>query len=176
MKNFLLICLLISISNSFADVPGNKARPDYDVIVSGLSSYNDYTFYAQDFDSTSILHDSSSIHIIGGHGAPQCVNIWAIQHKTKISTDTISFCSGDEELAIKVRLNIMDDHLSFARMVTPVKKKINKDEPVDIVGDISSGKNQQIMYCISGLSLFVMLTLVFFVWKKNRTSKNKKPL
>lgn len=175
MKYLFSFCFLLTASYLFADMPGNKPRPDYEVKISGMQQYADYTFYYQGHDSVAVLHDSSSIHIQGGFGAPMCVNVWAVQPKTNHHTDTLSFCSGEWNSNQAIVLNINDHHLSFTADTTYVKEENSAISygSVNKIQDAASVKNRNIMYLISGLSLLVLIALVFFVWKKNRKSKNQ---
>ena len=65
MKYLFSYYLLLITLYSFADMPGNKPRPDYNVKITGLKEYKEYTFYSQGYDSAVILRDSSSIYIQG---------------------------------------------------------------------------------------------------------------
>lgn len=174
MKQFFSYYLLLIAFYSFADVPGNKPRPDYNVKVSRLAQYSDYTFFSQSYDSITKLKDSSLIYVQGGFGAPQCVSVWAVHKKTEEHTDTVYVCSGDEDVDKGVLVNIIDKHLTFTTDTTfirPEKNNIASGGSFSNEQDAQSVKNKNIMYFISGLSFLVLLALVFFVWKKNKKSK-----
>lgn len=177
MKFGFTFYLLLTTYYLFSDMPGNKPRPDYNVKISGLTQYADYTFFSQAYDSLEKLNDSSLIYVQGGFGAPQCVSVWAVQRKTNKHTDTIYICSGEEDVDKAVLVNIYDNHLTFTVDTTFIRPEKN-DMPFGAVNDVQntqSVKNKNIMYFISGLSFLVLLALVFFVWKKNKKSKNQKP-
>ena len=113
MKQLFSYYLLLITLYSFADMPGNKPRPDYNVKISGLKEYKDYTFYSQEYDSAVVLRDSSSIHIQGGLGTPICVSVWAVQQKSNKHTDTLNFCSISSENDKAGFLTIQNNHLIF---------------------------------------------------------------
>lgn len=178
MKYLFSYYLLLITLYSFADMPGNKPRPDYSVKITGLKEYKEYTFYSQGYDSAVILRDSSSIYIQGGFGAPMCVNVWAVQQKSNKHTDTLNFCSISSENDKAGILTIQNNHLIFT-----IDTTFNKSEKSDIqfetsivnTEDVQLVKNRNIMFLISGLSFLVLITLIFFVWNKNRKSKNQQP-
>ena len=174
MKYILSCCLLLIIYYSHADVPGNKPRPSYDVTFTGLHQYPDYIFFYQSNNVVVQFYDSSSIHVPGGYGAPQCAEVWAINKKNFIHTDTLSFCSGDEEQSKTIIVTINDRHLTYSSVVTKKKNKntipfstFNNNQNINV----RMNKDHLIMYLISGLSFIVLVALLFFVLKKNKQPK-----
>lgn len=178
MKYFISYYLLLTTCYSFADVPGNKPRPSYDVKVTGLSEYQDYVFFVQDNEVVSELTDSSrSIHVQGGYGAPECIDVWAINKKSLKHTDTLYFCSGDEKKSKMIIISIDKNRLSYTTDATKGKKQ--NTIPFSSVSNNQDdnnqfNKNNTIMYLISLLSSIVLITLMFFVWKKNKEPKLQK--
>jgi hypothetical protein len=163
--------MLFSVLCSLADVPGNKPRPDYDVTISGLQQYNNHIFFVQDNNVVKGLTDSSSIHVPGGYGAPRCLEVWAINKNNFIHTDTLSFCSGDANKSKTIVVNIYNRHLSYSEAVT--KGKRENVIPFSSANNNQDNKNRfnnnyRIMYLISGLSLSVLISLILFIWRKNK--------
>ena len=176
MKSLFSFYLLLSSYALFADAPGNKPRPDYDVTITGLQQYENYAFYYQRNEEINILHDSNSIVVPGGYGAPMCESLWAVQQKSSKHTDTLYFCSGESDADKSVAIFISENHLSVA-VDTANVAIIENSIPyasANQLNDTQSVKNRNIMYLISGLSLVILIMLVFFVWKKNRKSKKQK--
>ncbi len=178
MKNVIVYCLLLVTYYAVADVPGNKPRSNYNVKIIGLQQYNEYTFYVQDNDASSELKDSALIHIQGGFGAPQCVNVWAVHNKSEEHTDTLYFCSGDERESKMILVNINNNRLSFS--VATTKRMKENTIPFSSVNNKNDNdqfnKNKNIMYLISLLSFAILIALVFFVWNKNKQSNLQKSI
>ncbi len=174
LKQLICIGLLCCFIFCNADVPGNKPRPSYDVTITGLKEYSDYTFYSQsDYGEKQALKDSASFAVRGGFGAPICQNIWAFNNKTKQYTDTLYFCSGDHNNSMIILVHIAGKHLTYVKK-GPVKKSKKMNQHINIVGDIYSNNNQLIMYAISGLSFLLLIAMVFIIWKKNKEAKLQK--
>ena len=174
MKYLLSCYLLLTAYYLYADVPGNKPRPSYDVTITGLNQYKDYSFYRQDDDVALELKDSSSIHVPGGYGAPRCIDVWAVNKTTSVHTDTLYFCGGDEKKSKVIIIGIFQNHLTFSTATT--KQKNKNTIPFSSVSNNQDdnkrfNKNHLIMYLISGLSFLILIALVFFVWKKNKEPK-----
>ena len=182
MKYLLSFNLLLFSCYSFADMPGNKPRPDCNVVVNGMQNNPDYSFYKQiDDEPESKLGNGDTIYVPGGSGKPQFLNIWATNKQTKKNTDTLSFFNSEDEETVTLNLIInTDNHLvdkdavkadtsgnvSYASNLNNIG---NKDDETKI-------KNNKIMYLISGLSFIILIALVFFVWNKNKKSKPQKPV
>ena len=165
---YLLFFFLIWISFlTFADIPGNKPRATYEVKISGLKNYSNYTFYVSDERNSKELKEGSNIRVPGGYGEPQCEQFWAINKITNKNTDTIYFCSGEERQSISVIVHIFDNHLSYEANTGGVRKE---NIPLSFGNNIDDNhvKNTRIMYLVSGISFLVLLGLVFMVWNKNR--------
>ncbi len=175
MKYVIRFYLLLITYHSYADMPGNKPRPDYNVKILGMNQYKDYTFYTQSNGDVETLKDSASLIVAGGYGAPQCVRVWGVNHKTEQHTDTLFFCSGESDLNKSVHITLKNNHLSVPVDTSIVKEKYSM--PFGSVNgnpDTQSVKNKNIMYFISGLSFFILIVLVFFIWNKNKKSKIQK--
>lgn len=171
LKQLICICLLCCFIFCHADVPGNKPRASYDVTITGLNKYSDYTFYYQSsYGEQQLLKDSTAFTVQGGFGAPICQNVWAVNNKTKQHTDSIYFCSGDHHNSITIMVHIVGKHLTYVKK-GPVKKSKKMNQQINIVGDISSNNNQLIMYSISGFSFLLLIAMVFIIWKKNKQAK-----
>lgn len=167
MKQVFSFYLLLIALFSFADMPGNKPRPDYEVCVVGMDALQDYQIYYGNYDSVEVLKDSVKIFVQGGFGVPQCMMLWGTHKKSRQQTDTLNLCSGDVEDSYTARLSVKGNHLVLERLAEVMQVKQNNQEPMDIVGDVSADMNRRIMYAISGISLLVLLLLVFVVWKRN---------
>ena len=167
MKYLLVFYMLISAFCSFADVPGNKPRPDYDLTCTGIRQYEDYLFFWQQNNVVRSLKDSGIIKIQGGYGEPQCVEVWAINRKNFKHTDTLYFCSGDQDASMNIILQITDYHLRFEKSEPPKKSK--KTQQVILSAENSSPTNHLFMLCvISVSSLLVLISLIYFI-RRNKT-------
>lgn len=172
MKRIFSFYVLLTTYYLYADVPGNKPRPSYDVKISGLNQYNNHVFFVQDNHVVSELTDSSkNIHVQGGYGAPKCIKVWAINKNNFVHTDTLFFCSGDSKNSKIIIVNIHNRHLSYTTDAIKGKNqniipfytiRNNKDD------DIQINKIKTIMYLISGLSLLILTVLMFFIRKNNK--------
>lgn len=175
MKALSCIYLLLTACCLYADVPGNKPRASYDVTLTGLQQFPDYTFFAKGYDQAYIIKDSAVIHIAGGFGAPRCTEIWAVNIKTNSHTDTLYFCGGDEKKSMKIILHISNNHLGFGKIIA-TKKIINDSQNINIVGDIYSNRDRIFMYLISACSFVGLIVMTFFVWKKNKENSLQKSI
>lgn len=174
MKQLLIYCLLLITCHSFADMPGNKPRPDYEVRITGLASLSDFTFFYQAEDSTELLKDSSVLLIRGGFGAPRCAAIWAVHKKIYHTTDTIVFCSGDKYYSFTAQFNIADNHLSFMeKEVIAVPEEDSTDAALISAIPVAPDNHKKILYGISGLSFMLLLAMSLWVWNKNRNIKRQ---
>ena len=171
MKSIFSIYLVFATCCLLADVPGNKPRPSYDIKITGLNQYNNHLFFVQQNNVVTSLKDSNSIHIQGGYGKPLCAEIWAINKNNFLHTDTLLFCSGDAKKSKEIILNIYKRDLSYTEITTNQKNKnsIPFSAVNNKVDNDPFNKNHFIMYLISGLSLMVLIMLLFFILKK----KNK---
>ena len=83
----------------------------------------------------------------------------------------LSICSGDAKKSKEIILNIYKRDLSYTEITT--NKKNKNSIPFSVVNNKVDNdpfnKNHFIMYLISGLSLLVLIMLMFFMLKK----KNK---
>lgn len=174
MKTIFYFYLLLITCYLYADVPGNKPRPSYDVRITGLNQYNNHVFFLKENNYVSELGDSSIFHVQGGYGAPRCAEVWAINKKNLIHTDTLYFCSGDSKKSKEIIVNIYNRHLTYTE--SAVKQKSKNTIPLSSVNNFQDNdeyfnKNRNIMYVISVLSFIVLITLMFFVSKKNKQAK-----
>lgn len=162
MKYIISIYVLLSAYCSLADVPGNKPRPDYNLTCTGIRQYEDYLFFWQQNNVVRSLKDSGIIQVQGGYGAPQCVEVWAINKKNLKHTDTLYFCSGDQKASMNIILQITDYHLRFEKSEHPKKSK--KTQQVFLSAGNSYPTNHLLILCVISISSFmVLITLMYFL-------------
>lgn len=174
MKIIISFYLLLTTCYLYADVPGNKPRPSYDVKITGLNQYNNHVFFFQDNNVVSKLNDSSSIHVPGGYGAPRCIEVWAINKNNLIHTDTLLFCSGDEKKSKTITVNIYQRHLTYSTADSKGKKQ--NSIPFSVVKNFPNdndrfNKNRNIMYLISSFSFIMLAVMLLYVLRQEREIK-----
>lgn len=92
MKKILVTCIAIScIIISKADEPGKPVNHDRRITIQNMVSLKDYTCYWHKHyaDSTIVLSSDTMMLIPGSGGVPDGAEFWAVNNKTKKSTDTI---------------------------------------------------------------------------------------
>lgn len=171
---YLLSCYLLLFTYCLhADVPGNKPRSSYDLVVNGLQENSDFIFYNQsNYEApTNTLKNGDTLHVIGGFGRPQTTLIWATNTKTNSNTDTLYFYGGEYKGIFTVDLNIIENHLTY----TFTNKNISTEKGIIMNGsnsanpiDETSVKNKKIMYAISSLSLLFLVALALIIWNKDK--------
>lgn len=169
-----LFSVLFPVITLFADMPGNKPRPDCLVKFQGLNNLNEYQFYAaRTFDDTStIVNDSSTIVMVGGFGTPSGVSIYAKNLKNGKETQEI-FAYGDHS---KVELTILISNIIGDSTIEYVEIKHNNYEnssnaTVPILNKES--KNQK--WALIGIAVVALdvLLLAFIVRRRKKSNPNK---
>ena len=169
---YTAICLLL-IVHLYADMPGNKARPSFDIRVKGITENPDYLFYARmEFDdSARLLNDSSSIYVPGGYGAPAMVFIWAVNKQTKKPTDSLFFSGGEYTYNPTFKLSVLDNHLQKLQLDTEDKKQARTAEILseeDIREDNWKWRN-----ITSTLVILSSVAITFFIYQFYKRKKNQ---
>ncbi len=171
---YTAICLLL-IVQIYADMPGNKARPSFDIRVKGITENSDYLFYAsmEYDDSARLLNDSSSIYVPGGYGAPAMVFIWAVNKQTRKPTDSLFFSGGEYTYNPTFKLSVLDNHLQKEQLDTEDKEHTGTTEILseeEIREDNWKWRNITSTLVILASVAFTIFVYLFYKRKKNQES------
>lgn len=174
---------LIFIFIAKADVPGKEKMNESKVVLQGLSNLKGYTFYYvyhYGNKSGSIGSDTTLIIPPSG-GAPDGIELWAVNNKTGKSTDTLAFNNyydADEVILFK---KIEMDSIYYD------KKELSNKNGIVEEGNTDSINNRQLVtearqikkshYTrIIFLSLAGLIALTALVWifiRKRKAQKEK---
>lgn len=169
---YTAICLLL-IVHLYADMPGNKARPSFDIRVKGITENPDYLFYAsmEYDDSARLLNDSSSIFVPGGYGAPAMVFIWAVNKQTKQPTDSLFFSGGEYTYNPTFKLSVLDNHLQKEQILSNDANTTtnNEQESLQEIQD----NNWKWRNITSTLVILSSVAITFFIYQFYKRKKNQ---
>jgi hypothetical protein len=166
-----------------ADEPGKKPNNPCRVTLQNVGSLKDYTCYWKKHyeDSTIIIVNDSSIIIPGSGGAPDGAEFWAINKKTKKSTDTIRFANHYSPDYVLILAGVNNDSIQYKttelsnenRYVETSKADTGAIANKDIVADAEKSEKKHyskiILLCAGAALAAGLLLWLYFRRRKKQT-------
>jgi hypothetical protein len=166
---------------AIADSPGKKEMHESKVSFQNVQQLAGYTFYYQFHYSgnTGTFTADTTLVIPPSGGAPDGVELWAINNKTKKSTDTITFnnyYSPDEVIIIS---GLKNDSITYTKTGLSNSNEIVSDTNTavitnkELVKEAESVKKNHYykIAAYSGAALIALAALVwFFIRRRNKNT------
>ncbi len=180
MKKIFVTCIAIAcILILKADEPGKPVNHDRRVTIQNIVSLKDFTCYWHKHygDSTITLSGDTMMLIPGSGGAPDGAEFWAVNNKTKKSTDTIYLSNHyDADLVMGLEgvtgnsISYSSTSLSNANKLVETKdtNAVNNKELVKEADAESQKHYTKIILLCTGAALAIGLLVWLYIKRKRK--------
>lgn len=167
-KNFFFLVITFSFLIVQADAPGKKPMYQSDVTIQNVSKLADYDFYWQlEYDSARIFNADSTFIIPGSGGKPMDALLWAMNKKTKTTTDTIFFSNyyaPDYIIAIDT---VRGNKLIYSKTTKQNNNAADAyEDSADGKGSGTNGYKKIILFSAISFAALIILVILFIKRKK----------
>ncbi len=164
MRTLLLALSLTICCQIWADMPGNKPRPDVWIQFTNTAHFTEYEFYyqAQRADNKMDLLKDTSYLLDGGYGVPKGAMIYGINKKTKEHTDTLYVYNQRSGMIFHLD-SVENGKMKFSETEIPVTLSAEK-VVVEKKENHLQGVNMIMLISLTAIAL--MGLIAFFVMKK----------
>jgi len=168
MKKIILFALVVCFITglAYADMPGNKPRPDVYLHVITTDSVKQYNFFYKGDYSEADSTLSDTIWLNGGMGKPYGVTIWGIHKKTKQSTDTIFFDNSGNHIIATIN-NVTAGKIQFSEAALTVGNDYTETSEDQQESAAPSPEKSNLLLYLSSAAL--VLLIVYFIAKRRKS-------
>ncbi|GAB4143339.1 MAG: hypothetical protein Fur0041_18430 [Bacteroidia bacterium] len=168
MKNIIFILAVTFSITLFADMPGNRRRPDQELIIYNTSQFPEYSFYIRNgYDDTAELVKDSSVYILpGGGGSPIRLFLYAVRNTDSFQTKSVAFDGYSSSHYIIIHgVNMQDSTLVFHEAENVKAKK--KGETEFLLPEDNSGNMTPLLITLAVVGLISIIVAYYLKRKKN---------
>lgn len=177
-RTILAFVGILLLNMAIADTPGKKEMHPSKVTFQNIQQLTGYTFYYQFHYSgnTGTFSADTTLVIPPSGGAPDDVQVWAINNKSKKSTDTITFSNYYAPDEVIILSGIKNDSLLYTKAGLSNNNEIVSDTNTagitnkELVKEAEAVKKNHYykIAAYSGAAVIALAALVWFFIKKRK--------
>lgn len=167
MKNLIFIFAVIISTAVFADMPGNRRRPDRELIIYNTNQFPDYAFYIRkEYGDTAERIKDSAVYILpGGGGRPIMLIVYAVRNTDSFQTKSVTFHGYSSSHYIMIDgVNMQDSTLVFHEAEKVKTKK--KGETEFLLPEDNSGNMAPLLITAAVVGLISFIVVYYLKRKK----------
>lgn len=155
--------MLLLTQNLMANMPPPRYYTSTHYHFTNVSTFPSYTFYIKNLQTKKVKKlNQDDVVVITKNSLQKCVEIWCVNKKDKVYSDTISLCiksnyhhADQEEYHSKIDFVLENNKLSYNQEAYNEKKENNA--PLFYITNDNSSDNIEVLCSFIALLVFTML-------------------